>query len=1185
MADEIKTILSADPTPALAALDRIRESVNGLESEYAQLNKAGDKLFTRAGQSTGEFVSEVQDLTNAMNQGQKAMQDLVKYEKFLEAQQKKTTDPVLIKKYADEIARTKLAMAELQKAGVGAWQKIGAEQDKASKKTAGAGIFDGLKGAIAGALPVLSLTAVAAGALKAASAYEQTRVSLETFLKSGEKADKLLSKLSTFSASTPFSADQVNNAAKALLAFGESENTVIDTLQQIGTVSAATGKDFNELVTIYGKARTAGTLYAEDINQLTEAGIPIIQEFAKQLGVSEGEVKKLASQGKIGFNELQVAFRNLTSEGGKFAGLLEKQSNTAAGVASTLADVFGQKLRKSVSGFLEILTAAGKALISFFDDTKSGSKVLEDERIAFLGVANQVRLTNEGTEARTKLINDLKQQYPEFLGQIDAEKVTNQDLQPILDKINQSYVIRIALQKQQEKLRPLLEAQAEAETRLAKEQTVVNTQLAKAAEVAGVNLAAYKTQEEQVNAVTEALKKQAVFTQGSGQFGSSIAVNDAARALQSLQASQIGVTVQTNGQAQAQERAKTAAEEQQAVAEQLKKTYGELYDIAVGIGKVPPPKIPPKDPPGTPDATELKKLQDAEKAREALRLAVLQDGRGKELAAEELRNKEQLAALNKYFKGRDELNGLLEQAEAQHRANVGEINKKYDAEEIQARAEAQAAQEQLRLSLIEDGTQKEIAAEKARFEKVRAELEKQFAGSAELPALLEQAQAQHLAKLNDINAAGLQAILETERQAGERSIDLNEENFKRIILLRQQRGDSDQDVAKAEKAFDLVIQQQRLENELKFQEALLQTVSAGDETQIAAINDTIAKIKAQIGNVGTELQGLGAKQGGGFKVPDLGELLGLDDKSVNAIKDAAGQVIEQVRAISAAKIAAAEEELSLANDKVKEAEDALAKEQELAEQGFANNVALRQQDLADAKAAQETALKEKKKAQKAALIIDTITQASSLITSAANIFNSLSALPFGAGVPIAIALIAAMFGSFIAAKAKAFSAVNASTFRQGGEAHVSGDGIVVGPSHEGGGVGIEVEGGEFMTSDGKRINIVRKHMTDKHFDLLTAINRDDTPRIAELAAQLGAGEGVQFKQDTGRTLERHYTERVVNRQALELDQLKESNRLLKENNRLLAEMAAPAEEITYFQGGRMVKRGNTTRIIRNGKNG
>ena len=69
-------------------------------------------------------------------------------------------------------------------------------------------------------------------------------------------------------------------------------------------------------------------MYAEDINQLVDAGIPIIREFAKQLGVSESQVKKLASEGKISFEELQLAFFNLSKEGSQFSKLAAEQANT-----------------------------------------------------------------------------------------------------------------------------------------------------------------------------------------------------------------------------------------------------------------------------------------------------------------------------------------------------------------------------------------------------------------------------------------------------------------------------------------------------------------------------------------------------------------------------------------------------------------------------------------------------------------------------------------------------------------------------------------------------------------------------------------------------------------------------------------------------------------------------------------
>jgi tape measure domain-containing protein len=98
------------------------------------------------------------------------------------------------------------------------------------------------------------------------------------------------------------------------------------------------GAPIGEIAELFGKAKVQGTLFAEDINQLVGRGIPVIQEFAKQLGVSEGEVKKLASSGKITFSNLNQAFIDLSSEGGAFFNMMQEQSQTTIGKFSTLKD-------------------------------------------------------------------------------------------------------------------------------------------------------------------------------------------------------------------------------------------------------------------------------------------------------------------------------------------------------------------------------------------------------------------------------------------------------------------------------------------------------------------------------------------------------------------------------------------------------------------------------------------------------------------------------------------------------------------------------------------------------------------------------------------------------------------------------------------------------------------------------
>jgi tape measure domain-containing protein len=232
---------------------------------------------------------------------------------------------------------------------------------------------NGAGGSLGGFSSVLSGVGIAAGAMaaagvvalgsalvgavgsgiKMAASMEQVAISLKTMLGSADKAKALLSEIKEFAASTPFEFPELADSAKKLLAFGSGADIVVAELGMIGDIASGAGIPIGELSELYGKARVQGTLFAEDINQLTGRGIPIIQEFAKQMGVTEAQVKKLASEGKIGFAQLQKAFIDLTSEGGKFEGMTQAQSQSIAGLWSTLQDAIGEQLTKIGASIIE----------------------------------------------------------------------------------------------------------------------------------------------------------------------------------------------------------------------------------------------------------------------------------------------------------------------------------------------------------------------------------------------------------------------------------------------------------------------------------------------------------------------------------------------------------------------------------------------------------------------------------------------------------------------------------------------------------------------------------------------------------------------------------------------------------------------------------------------------------------
>jgi tape measure domain-containing protein len=201
--------------------------------------------------------------------------------------------------------------------------------------------FTGIGAAIGGAFAAIG--GIGKG-FKLAAEMEQAQVAMETMLGSADAAKVVLKDLTDFAAATPFEMPELVNSTKKLIAFGVEQKKLMPTLNAIGDIAAGVGAPVDELAELYGKAKVQGRLFAQDINQLTGRGIPIIQELAKQFGVSEGEVKGLIAQGKVGFPQLEKAFASMTGEGGRFQGMMAKQSGTLGGLLSTLSDTIGMSL-------------------------------------------------------------------------------------------------------------------------------------------------------------------------------------------------------------------------------------------------------------------------------------------------------------------------------------------------------------------------------------------------------------------------------------------------------------------------------------------------------------------------------------------------------------------------------------------------------------------------------------------------------------------------------------------------------------------------------------------------------------------------------------------------------------------------------------------------------------------------
>lgn len=210
--------------------------------------------------------------------------------------------------------------------------------------------------------------------IEATGKMQQLQVALSTILQDKSKADQLIADIVQFAAKTPFNLDDVATGAKQLLAYGSSADKVVNELSMLGDVASGLQIPIGQLIYLYGTLRTQGRAMTVDIRQFAGRGIPIYEELAKVLGVSKDQVGELVKEGKVGFKEVEQAFKNMTSEGGKFANLMESSAGTWPQRLSNIEDTLFQKMNEFGNKYKEVFEfgiGTAEDLVESLDDVLS----------------------------------------------------------------------------------------------------------------------------------------------------------------------------------------------------------------------------------------------------------------------------------------------------------------------------------------------------------------------------------------------------------------------------------------------------------------------------------------------------------------------------------------------------------------------------------------------------------------------------------------------------------------------------------------------------------------------------------------------------------------------------------------------------------------------------------------------
>ena len=201
--------------------------------------------------------------------------------------------------------------------------------------------------------------------------FELQRVSLGAIIQDQTRANQLFSEIKAYALKSPVTIMDLTKYTKQLAAYKIGVEDLFETTKRLTDVSVGLGVSMDRVVLAYGQVKATGYLRASEVRQFTEMGVPIVEELAAKLTKMNGELvtaadvmNKISERG-ISFQLVKEVFDDMTSSGGMFYNMQEKQGNTLFGMwaklgdaASVMYDQIGntESVNKGMKATIQMLT-------------------------------------------------------------------------------------------------------------------------------------------------------------------------------------------------------------------------------------------------------------------------------------------------------------------------------------------------------------------------------------------------------------------------------------------------------------------------------------------------------------------------------------------------------------------------------------------------------------------------------------------------------------------------------------------------------------------------------------------------------------------------------------------------------------------------------------------------------------
>jgi tape measure domain-containing protein len=203
-------------------------------------------------------------------------------------------------------------------------------------------------------------------ALESADTFQKARNEFGTLLGDMKAGAGLFDRIKAFNDITPFNLETTKQGVNVLRSADVPLSDLNAKLTMFGDLSQGNAQKFTSFINAFAKGAAKGAVDMEVLNVYLDQGLKILPELAKAYDTTGAGVIKMASEGKVSFEDFSAALSRLAAEGGKYYGgmalgakdlsaMQEGLNESTAGLAASYGTMF-LPAAKAVLGMLTNIT-------------------------------------------------------------------------------------------------------------------------------------------------------------------------------------------------------------------------------------------------------------------------------------------------------------------------------------------------------------------------------------------------------------------------------------------------------------------------------------------------------------------------------------------------------------------------------------------------------------------------------------------------------------------------------------------------------------------------------------------------------------------------------------------------------------------------------------------------------------